>query len=41
VVSIVKTSELEFGNLEPAIGIEIEYIEGLIGSNLMFMKKTI
>ena len=40
VVSVVKTNELEFENLEPAIGIEIEYIEGLSGSNLMFMKRT-
>ncbi|MGI5891291.1 MAG: flagellar motor switch phosphatase FliY [Bacillota bacterium] len=38
-VSIVKSTELEISNFEPAIGIEIKYIEGLNGSNFMVMKR--
>ncbi|MCX7614243.1 MAG: chemotaxis protein CheC, partial [Clostridiales bacterium] len=37
-VSIVKSEEFECKSLEPAVGIEIEYIEGLSGSNYMGMK---
>ncbi len=39
-VSVVKSKELKLDNLEPAIGIEIEYVEGLNGHNLMVMKRT-
>lgn len=38
VVSIIKINDLEINSLEPAIGIQIEYIEGLSGSNIMIMK---
>ena len=37
-VKAVKTTEFEFKQLEPAEGIEIEYIEGLSGSNFLIMK---
>lgn len=37
-VSVVKSTELSLENLEPAIGIEIEYIEGLSGKNLLVMR---
>jgi len=37
-VSVVKTADLSFEKLDPAIGIEIEYVEGLTGFNFMVMK---
>jgi len=37
VVKIIKNSEFEFKELEPAVGVEINYIKGLSGSNLMIM----
>jgi len=39
VVSLVKAESFECRSLEPAIGIEIEYLEGLNGSNIMVMKQ--
>lgn len=40
-VSVIKAADLKFklDILEPAIGIEIEYIEGLTGHNFMVMKR--
>lgn len=38
IVTMVKTREFEVHSMEPAIGIEIQYIEGLDGSNLLVMK---
>ena len=38
-VSVVEKSEFEFEHLEPAIGVEINYIEGLRGSNIMLLKR--
>lgn len=38
-VRIVEKSEFEFEDLEPAIGVEITYIEGLRGSNIMLLKR--
>lgn len=40
VVQVRTREEFEFGNLEPAIGVEITYIEGLTGSNIMVLKKN-
>lgn len=37
-VKVIRTDEFEYKELEPAVGIEIEYINGLNGSNLMIMK---
>ena len=37
-VTMVKTRDFEVHSMEPAIGIEIQYIEGLDGSNLLVMK---
>ncbi|MDD4799124.1 MAG: flagellar motor switch phosphatase FliY [Clostridia bacterium] len=37
-VKVIKSSELSLHNLEPAIGIEIEYVVGLSGNNLLVMK---
>lgn len=39
VVRILTKDEFEITNLEPAIGVEITYIEGLSGSNLMLLKR--
>ena len=39
-VKVIKTKDFECKNLEPGIGIEIKYIEGLHGSNIMIMKKS-
>ena len=38
-VSIVSYDEFEFTKLEPAIGVEITYISGLSGSNIMLLKR--
>ena len=38
-VSIVQASQLNYGRLEPAICVKIEYIKGLSGSNLMILKQ--
>ena len=39
VVSIIDKTELDYTDLEPAIGVEINYIEGLHGSNLLIMSE--
>ncbi len=36
-VNVVQNTQFEYNNLEPAMGIEIEYVEGLHGSNIMIM----
>jgi len=36
-VRVIPTSQFEFARLEPAVGIEIQYVEGLHGSNVMIM----
>lgn len=38
-VKIVAKDEFEFEDLEPAIGVEITYVEGLRGSNIMLLKR--
>lgn len=39
-VSIVPVQELNLGDLEPAIGVEIKYVSGLEGSNIMMLKRS-
>ncbi len=39
-VSVIPIEEFDCKCLEPALGIEIEYIEGLSGSNFLVMKRT-
>nr|WP_330363156.1 chemotaxis protein CheC [Lacrimispora indolis] len=39
VVKVLSKDEFEISNLEPAIGVEITYIAGLSGSNLMLLKR--
>ncbi|MFZ5975997.1 MAG: flagellar motor switch phosphatase FliY [Bacillota bacterium] len=38
-VECIKTDDFDFQELEPADGVEIEYIEGLHGSNYLIMKR--
>lgn len=40
VVQVKNKDEFEFSNLEPAVGVEITYVEGLSGSNVMLLKRT-
>lgn len=39
-VQVKKKDEFEFSSLEPAVGVEITYIEGLTGSNIMLLKRS-
>ncbi len=39
-VSVIKTEDFSLGNLEPAIGVEIRYVAGLEGSNIMLLKRS-
>lgn len=38
-VSVVSVDDFSIGDLEPAIGIEIRYVSGLEGSNIMLLRK--
>ena len=38
-VTVVPVEEFSLGDLEPAIGIEIKYVSGLEGSNIMLLKR--
>lgn len=39
VVRVLTREEFEISNLEPAVGVEIQYTAGLSGSNIMLLKK--
>ena len=39
-VSVVNAEEFELGEIEPAIGVEIKYVTGLEGSNIMILKMS-
>lgn len=39
VVRVVKKEDFSFSRLKPAIGVEISYIEGLSGKNVMLLKR--
>ncbi len=39
-VTVVKVEDFELGNLEPAMGVQIKYVEGLDGSNIMLLKRS-
>jgi len=39
-VTAIKTADFSLGNLEPAMGIEIRYVEGLTGCNIMLLKRS-
>ena len=38
-VSVMNVKDFALGNLEPAMGVEIKYVEGLDGSNLMLLRR--
>lgn len=40
IVEVKSIEEFEFSNLEPAVGVEITYVEGITGSNVMLLKRT-
>ena len=39
-VQVVSVEDFSIGDLEPAIGIEIKYVSGLEGSNIMLLKRS-
>ena len=39
VVKVVTKEEFEMGRIEPAVGVEITYVAGLEGSNVMLLKR--
>ncbi len=39
-VSVINVEDFTLGNLEPAIGLEIKYVSGLEGSNIMLLKRS-
>lgn len=39
IVQVKSREEFEFTNLEPAVGVEITYIDGLTGDNVMLLKR--
>lgn len=39
-VDVVSVDDFSIGDLEPAIGVEIRYVSGLEGSNIMLLKKS-
>jgi len=39
-VSIVNAEEFTLGRIEPAVGVEIKYVHGLEGSNIMLLKRS-
>lgn len=40
VVKILPVEEFEIAELEPAVAVEIQYVEGISGSNIMILRKT-
>ncbi len=39
-VTVVEVADFQIGNLDPAMGVEIKYVEGLDGSNIMLLRKS-
>ena len=39
-VTVVDVQDFTLDNMEPAIGVEIKYVEGLSGSNIMLLKRS-
>ena len=39
-VSVVQVENFQLGNLEPAMGVQIRYVEGLDGSNIMLLRRS-
>ncbi|MBP1757803.1 MAG: fliY [Firmicutes bacterium] len=39
-VSVIEPRDLTLGELDPAVGVEIRYVSGLAGSNIMLLKRS-
>jgi len=39
-VSVISMEDFTLGNIEPAMGVEIKYVAGLEGSNIMLLKRS-
>ncbi len=39
-VSVVAVKDFELGNLEPAMGVQIRYVDGLDGGNIMLLRRS-
>ena len=39
-VSVVDVGEFDIGDIEPAVGVEIKYVTGLDGSNIMLLRMS-
>ena len=39
-VSVVSAQDFTLGDLQPAIGVKIDYVAGLSGSNIMLLKRS-
>lgn len=39
-VSVIEPGDLTLGDLDPAVGVEIRYVSGLVGSNIMLLKRS-
>ncbi len=39
-VSLISTRDFDFNDLEPAVGVEIRYIDGINGDNILILKKA-
>jgi len=39
-VNVISTQDFDFQDLEPAVGVEIKYIEGITGDNVLILKKA-
>ena len=39
-VSVIAVENFEIGNLEPAMGVAIRYVEGLDGCNIMLLRRS-
>jgi flagellar motor switch protein FliN/FliY len=39
-VSVIQVADFVLGDIDPAMGVEIKYVEGLEGSNIMLLKRT-
>lgn len=38
-VTVIQAGDISLGNLDPAVGVEIRYVSGLEGSNIMLLKR--
>lgn len=39
-VNVISTQDFDFEDLEPAVGVEIKYIEGITGDNVLILKRA-